>query len=180
MQKNLKDLCIVKRTMHVQNKAFLMEQASSIIQTRKAPKYKDPGCPTISIVIGATWIEHALVDLGASYNLLPYYVYQQLRLGELKPTNVTLQLVDRSTKVPRGMVEDVLIQVDKFYFLVDFIILDTQLAANVNTQIPIILGCRFLATSDAFIQCRNGVMQLAFGNMTYELNIFNTTKQVGV
>ena len=80
----------MKRTIHVQKKAFLMEQASSKIQTTKAPKYKDLGCPTISIVIRATSIEHTLLDLGASINLLPYFVYQQLGLGELKSTNVTL------------------------------------------------------------------------------------------
>ena len=90
-------------------KAFLMEQASSIIQTKTALKYKDPGCPTIAIVMGATHIEHALLDLGASVNLLPFSMYQQLGVGELKPTNVTLQLADRSTRVPRGMIEDVLV-----------------------------------------------------------------------
>jgi hypothetical protein len=63
-----------------------------------------------------------LLDLGASVNLLPYSVYVQLGLGELKPTSVTLQLADRSMKVPRGIIEDVLIKVDKFYYLVDFIV----------------------------------------------------------
>ena len=177
--KFLKELCTVKRPMQVHKKAFLMEQASSMFHTEKAQKYKDPGCPTISIVIGATKIERALLDLGASVNLLPYSVYKQLGLGELKPTNVTLQLADRSTRVPRGMVEDVLIQVDKFYFPADFIVLDTQPVENPNTQIPIILGRPFLATSDAFIQCRNGVMRLKLGNMTCELNIFNIAKQIG-
>ena len=120
--------------MQVQKKAFVIEQANSIIQTTKVPKYKDPGCMTISIVIGATWIEHALLDLGASVNLLPYSMYKQLGLGELKLTNVTLQLADRSTRVPRGMVEDVLIQVDKFYFPTDFIVLDTQPISNLQLK----------------------------------------------
>ena len=59
----------------------------------------------------------------------------------------------------------------KFYFPMDFIVLDTQPITNSNTQISIILGQSFLVTSDAFIQCRNGVMRLAFVNMTCELNI---------
>jgi hypothetical protein len=58
-------------------------------------------------------------------NLLPYLVFQRLNLGDLKPTSITLLLVDRSIKVPREIVEDVLVQVDKFIFHVDFIILDT-------------------------------------------------------
>ena len=130
-------------------------------------------------VIRTTHIEHASLDLGTSVNLLPFSMYQQLGLRELKSTNVTLQLADRSTRVPRGMVENVLVRVDKFYFPVDFIILDTNPVVNRSTQIPVIPGRPFLAMSDAFIQCRNGVMRLAFGNVTCGLNIFNVEKQVG-
>ncbi|KAI5316269.1 hypothetical protein L3X38_045445 [Prunus dulcis] len=75
------------------------------------------------------------------------------------------------------MVEDVLVLVDKFYFLVDFIVLDTEPVVHSNSQIPVILGRPFLATSNAHINCRNGLIQLAFGNMTFELNIFNICKQ---
>ena len=75
--------------------------------------------------IGGTCVEKALLDLGASVNLLPYSVYKQLGLGELKPTTITLSLEDRSIKIRKGTVEDVLIQVDKFYYPVDFIGLDT-------------------------------------------------------
>ncbi|RVW63258.1 hypothetical protein CK203_058635 [Vitis vinifera] len=82
----------------------------------------------------------ALLDLGASVNLLPYYVYKQLGLGGLKPTTITLSLADRN-------------------------------------YVPIILGRPFLATSNAIINCRNGVMQLTFGNMTLELNIFHLCKR---
>ena len=77
------------------------------------------------------------------------------------------------------MIEDVLLQLDNFYFPTDFVILDTQLVSNLQTQIPIILGHPFLTTLDAFIQCRNEVIKLVFGNMTCELNIFNVAKQVG-
>jgi hypothetical protein len=80
------------------------------------------------------------LDLIASVNFLPYSVYLQLGLGELKPTTMTLQLADRSVKVPRGIVEDVLIKVDKFYFPVDFIVLDTEPVQVIGTEIPVILG----------------------------------------
>ena len=108
--------------------------------------------------------------------LLPYSMYMQLGLGELMPTSITLSLADRSIKIPKGVVEDVLIQVDKFYYHVDFIVLDTELAAEGANYVPIILGRPFLATSNAIINCRNGVMQLTFGNMTLELNIFHLVK----
>ncbi|RVW94379.1 Retrovirus-related Pol polyprotein from transposon opus [Vitis vinifera] len=126
-------------------KAFLTEQVSSIIQCKSPMKYKDPSYPTISVMIGETCVEKALLDLGASVNLLPYSVYKQLGLGELKLTSITLSLTDRSMKIPRGMIEDVLVQVDKFYYPVDFIVLDTDLEWSHVAYI---------------------------GNMTLELNIF--------
>ncbi|KAH9744111.1 hypothetical protein KPL70_003549 [Citrus sinensis] len=127
--------------------------------------------------IGNHTIEDALLDLGASVNLLPYSVFVKLELGELHPTTVVLQLADWSTKIPCGIVEDVLIQVDKFYFPVDFIVIDTQPIQDSKKHILIILGQPFLTTADAHIQCRTGNMQLSFGNMTMELNIFNIAKQ---
>ncbi|RVW84034.1 hypothetical protein CK203_040538 [Vitis vinifera] len=92
--------------LNINKKAFLTEQVSAIIQCKTPIKYKDPGCPTISVNIGDTYVEKALLDLGASVNLLPYSVYKQLGLGELKPTSITLSLADRSIKIPRGMIED--------------------------------------------------------------------------
>ena len=110
-------------------------------------------------------------------NLMPYSVYMQLGLGELKPTNITLSLADRSVKIPKGIVEDVLVKIDKFYYPVDFVVLDTEPMASEPNHVPIILGRPFLATSNAIINCRNGVMQLTFGNMTLELNIFHLNNQ---
>ena len=145
---------------------------SAIIQCMTPVKYKDPGCPTISVNIGGTCVEKALLDLGASVNLLPYSVYKQLGLGELKPTTITLSLADRSVKIPKGIIEDVLVNVDKFYYLMDFVVLDIEPVATGANYVPIILERPFLPTSNAIINCKNGVMQLTFGNMTIELNIF--------
>ena len=115
--KFLKDLCTVKKGLNVNKTAFLTEQESSIIQCKTPVNYKDPGSPTISVNIRGTCVERTLLDLGASVNLLPYSVYKQLGLEELKPTTITLSLVDRSVKIPKGIVEDVLVKVDKFYIL---------------------------------------------------------------
>ncbi|XP_062104267.1 uncharacterized protein LOC133815443 [Humulus lupulus] len=93
------------------------------------------------------------------------------------PASVVLQLADRSIKKPQGIVEDVLVQVDKFYYPVDFLILDTQYVVNMESKIPIILGRPFLAIVNALINCRNGLMKISFGNMTLEVNIFHVAKQ---
>ena len=94
---------------------------------------------SISCTIGVSQIERALSNLGVSVNLLPYSVYLQLGLGELKPTSMMLQLADKSVKIARGIIKDVLIKVDKFYFPVDLIVLDTEPVQNVRIQI-LILG----------------------------------------
>ena len=108
--KFLKDLVTMNRKTNVPKKAFLTEQVSSIIQNKYPVKCKDPGSPTLSCRIGDHLIERALLDLGASVNLMLYSVYLQLGLGKLKPTTMTLQLADRSVKILRGIVEDVLIK----------------------------------------------------------------------
>ncbi|RVW62024.1 Retrovirus-related Pol polyprotein from transposon 412 [Vitis vinifera] len=153
-----------------------IRNASEILESPL--KYKDPGCPTISIMIGRKVVAKALLDLGASVNFLPYSVYKQLGLGELMPTSITLSLVDRSVKIPRGIIKDVLVQVDNFYYPVDSVVLDTHPIVKETNYVPIILGRPFLATSNAIINCRNGLMQLTFGNMTLELNIFYMSKKL--
>jgi hypothetical protein len=138
--KFLKDLIIMKRKTNVPKKAFMTEQVSAILQRKLPLKYKDPGCPTITCMIGFSQIERALLDLEARVNLLPYSVYLQLGLGELKPTSMTLQLANRFVKIPWELVEDILIKVDKFYFPVDFIVLDIEPIQVVGSEIPMILG----------------------------------------
>nr|CAN63366.1 hypothetical protein VITISV_018072 [Vitis vinifera] len=137
--KFLKDLCTIKRGLNVNKKAFLIEQVSAIIQCKSPLKYKDPSCPTISVMIGGTVVEKTLLNLGASVNLLPYSVYKQLGLGELKPTSITLSLADRSMKIPRGIIEDVLVQVDNFYYPVDFVVLDMDPIVKETNYVHIIL-----------------------------------------
>ena len=149
--KILKDLCTMKRGLNVDKKAFLTEQVSAIIQCKTPIKYKDLGCPTISVNIRGTCVEKALLDLGSNVNLLPYSVYKQLGLGELNPTSITLSLAHRSIKIPKGTVEDVLIQVDKLYYPVNFVVLDIEPVAIGTNYVPIILGRPFLATSNVII-----------------------------
>ncbi|GJS22497.1 reverse transcriptase domain-containing protein [Tanacetum coccineum] len=92
-----------------------------------------------------------ILDLGASISLMPYTMYEKLGLGEPKPTRMSLELVDRSIQYPRGIVENVLIKVDKFVLLIDFVILDMP----ENSRILIILGRPFLAIARAMIDVFN-------------------------
>ena len=73
--------------------------------------------------------------------------------------------------------EDVLIKVGQFIFLVDFVVRDTKRVPNAESHVAAILGCPFLAISNALINSRNGTIKLSFGNMTLNLNIFNLQRQ---
>ena len=80
-------------------------------------------------------------------------------------------------KVPKGIINDVLIRVGEFIYPVDFIVLETQLVSNARSQTPVILGRSFLATVNAIINCKNGSVRLTFGDTTKEVNVFNLEKQ---
>ena len=88
--------------------------------------------------IGDSFFDKVLYDLGASINLMPLSVYRKLRLREMKETTISLQLVDRSIKYPRGIIEDVLVKVDKFIFPADFVVLDME----EDQEVSLILGYR--------------------------------------
>ena len=114
------------------------------------PKLKDPGSFSIPCAIKALEIGNSLSDLGASVSLMLYSVFTTLEIRELVPTNITLQLADRSVKYPIGKVEDVPLRVGKFVIPVDFVVLDIDEDAHV----PIILGRPFLATPGAIIDVK--------------------------
>ena len=87
---------------------------------------------------------------------MPLSIFKRLGLGEVRPTTVILQLADRSLKHPRGVIEDVLVKVDKFIFPADFIVLDME----EDKEIPIILGRPFLTTGRAVINVQRGELKL--------------------
>jgi hypothetical protein len=140
----------------------LSEHVSSIILKNLPPKKKDPGAPLISCVIGDMTFEKALLELGASINLIPTVLFERFGLGDLKPTDVTLQLADRSINTPLGVVEDVIVKVKDLYFPVDSLILDMEVPKKLHNT-PIILGRPFLATAKANVNCETGRMEIAFG-----------------
>ncbi|XP_042491435.1 uncharacterized protein LOC122071183 [Macadamia integrifolia] len=174
--KFLKDLCTQNRKLktHISKTVHLTKQVSAVLSNKLPPKLDDPVAPLIYCIIGNLPIERALLDLGPSVNILPSLVCDQFGFGELKPTKIILQLADRSIKVPRGFIDDVLVKVDELYFPVDFFVLDMEAPSNGKPQ-SIILGRPFLATANACINCRSGAMDISFGNKKLRLNIFNTS-----
>ena len=111
--KFLKDVCTNKRKLKGNEKVLMSENVSAVLQRKMPPKCKDPGMFTIPCKIGDVSITHAMLDLGASINVMPYSVYESLKAGPLNKTGVIIQLADKSNVIPRGVLEDVLVQVDK-------------------------------------------------------------------
>ena len=134
--KFLKDIISKKRKLEEHETIMLTEESSAILQKKLLPKLKDPRSFTIPCTIGKSYFDRAFCDLGASINLMPLFVFRKLGLGEVKPTTISLQLADRSIKYPKGVIEDILVKVDKFIFRANFIVLDM----DEDEEIPLILG----------------------------------------
>ncbi|XP_042756631.1 uncharacterized protein LOC111896324 [Lactuca sativa] len=96
----------------------------AIKQKRIPPKCKDPGVFTVPCKLGNLYVPRAMLDLGASINVLPYSVYKSIDTGTLTITGVIIQLADRSIVHPKGVLEDVLVQVNELVFPADFNVLD--------------------------------------------------------
>nr|XP_016465154.1 PREDICTED: uncharacterized protein LOC107788027 [Nicotiana tabacum] len=133
-----------------------IQTCSAVVTRPIAEKLSDPGSFTIPCTIGNFIFVKALCDLGANINLMPLSIYKRLGIGRARPTSILLQLADRTVKRPFGILDDVLIQVGKFVFPADFVILDCK----VDEEIPIILGRQFLAMGRALIDCETGELKM--------------------
>ena len=96
----------------------------------------------------------------------------------MSPTFMTLQLADKSERRPRGVVEDVMVQIGEFVYLVDFVVLDMEIGHNSKGTTPVLLRRPFLATADATINCRTGLLELRFGNMKSSLKVATSANKV--
>jgi len=165
--KFLKDLLINKRKLEESAAVVLDANCSAVLQKNMPSKRKDPGSFIIQCNIGNLGEEMALADLGASINIMPYTFFQKLGLGEPRPTQMTLQLADRPVRHPMGIVEDVLVKVDKYIFPVDFVVLDV----DEDVEVPLIFRRPFLRTSKALIDMDRGELTLRVGDdkLTYRL-----------
>ncbi|CAH9096498.1 unnamed protein product [Cuscuta epithymum] len=158
--KFLKDLLMKKKRWEELEVVDLNAECSAVVLKTMPPKRKDPGSFLVPCSIKNCMFNNALADLGVSINLMPSSVVMKLGLGELKPTRMSLQLVDRSVKYPKGILEDVLVRVEKFIFPVDFVVMDME----EDRETPLILGRPFLATARALVDVADGSLSLRVGD----------------
>nr|XP_027121804.1 uncharacterized protein LOC113738745 [Coffea arabica] len=165
----LKDIMSKKRKIVDNEMIALTEECSALIKNKLPPKLKDPGSFSIPCTIGQLHFSNALCDLGASVSLMPLSVARRLGLQELKATNITLQLADRSITRPTGILENVLIKVRQSIIPVDFVVLDIE----EDVRMPIILGRPFLATARTMIDVEKGKLILRVNGEELEFNLEN-------
>ncbi|KAJ9558521.1 hypothetical protein OSB04_013135 [Centaurea solstitialis] len=170
--KFLKDILNKKKRLTEYETVALTEGCSALLTKKIPPKMKDPGSFTIPCSIGGKTIRRALCDLGAGINLMPLSVFTTLGIGEARPTTISIQLADKSIVWPKGKIEDVLVQVDKFIFPADFIILDCE----VDQEVPIILGRPFLATGRTLIDVQKGELTMRVHDQRVTFNVLDSLK----
>ncbi|KAK9713580.1 hypothetical protein RND81_06G036800 [Saponaria officinalis] len=149
------------------------EQVSAMFQRKLPPKCNDPGMFTVPCTVGSTTFLDAMLDLGASINVLPYSLYQSLKLGPLQKTGVVIQLADRSNAYPKGVVEDGLVMVDKLIFPADFYVLDME---HDSHAAPILLGRPFLKTASTKIDVSTGSLTMESDGQVVKFNIYDSMK----
>ena len=168
--KFMKEIMSNKKKLEAYGIVNLTKNCSAVIQRKLPKKLKDLGSFNIPCIIGEHTFSKTLCDLRESINLMPFSVAKNLNLGQNTPTALSLQMVDRSLTFPKGIIEDVLVKVDKFIFLVDFVVLDME----ENRAVLIIFGRPFLSTGQALSDVKNGELTLRVGEDQMKFNLYKS------
>ncbi|XP_023758859.1 uncharacterized protein LOC111907324 [Lactuca sativa] len=170
--KFLKELCTSKRKLKGNEKVKVSENVSAVLQKRLPPKCKDPGVFTVPCKLGNLSVPRAMLDLGASINVLPSSLFKTIAVGPLKRTGVIIQLAGRSLVHPKGVLEDVLVQVNELIFLADFYVLDMGDDDTPNSG-SILWGRPFLKTARTKIDVYDGTLLMEFDGEVINFNIYD-------
>ncbi|XP_019238240.1 PREDICTED: uncharacterized protein LOC109218337 [Nicotiana attenuata] len=171
--KFLKDILTKKRKIEETSVVKLTEHCNVILQNKLTQKCEDPGSFTkvwrsrefyYTLLCRNYYFDKSVCDSGASINLMPLSMYRKLEkeMGEVRYVPISLQLADKTTTIPEGIVKDVLVWVDRFVFPVEFIVVNME----ENREAPLILGRPFLATGRAILDIHERKLMLRVGEET--------------
>ncbi|XP_071716712.1 uncharacterized protein [Rutidosis leptorrhynchoides] len=132
----IRRLLSTKERMPNSNKISLSKECTALLRDSLPTKLGDTRRFTFPYFIYQSGTIHTLADLEASINLMPYSLFKRLELGDLLPTKVTIQLADHTIHYPKGIVENVLVIVDRFLYHMDFVVMDIK----EDLDAPIVLG----------------------------------------
>ncbi|CAA6659262.1 unnamed protein product [Spirodela intermedia] len=147
-------MCTPKRAPRVEK---LSMHASALLLNQLPYKLRDTG--------------NALLDTGASINLLPTSICDKFNISDLKPSTVTLQFADRSIKHPKGILENVIVIVKGCKFPANFVVLEMDFNRQFYDT-PIILGRPFLHIAKMNIDFPIGIAKISCGDQLVEIKIF--------
>ncbi|XP_061349033.1 uncharacterized protein LOC133294399 [Gastrolobium bilobum] len=170
--KFLKELCTNKKRLKGDERVSVSQNVSALIQPMPK-KCQYPGTFTIPCIIGNSIFHDCMLDLGAFINVMPESVYKSLGLGPLRATGIVVQLANRSSVHPSGVVEDILVRVNNLIFPTDFYVLGMEGETPSST---IILGRLFVKTVKTKIDVHAGTLSMEFGDSIINFNIFDTMK----
>ncbi|XP_058763950.1 uncharacterized protein LOC131637370 [Vicia villosa] len=164
---------LTKKKKYTDEETVVLDaHCSAIIQKTPPRKEADPGRVILPITIGGNYISNGLVDLGSSINLIPLSVVKRLGNIEMKHTRITLQLADKSIISPYGVVQDMLVKVEKFLFPVDFVVVDME----EDRDVPLILGRPFMKTTRMMIDIDDGIMKVRVQDEEVIFTLFESMK----
>ncbi|GJV71041.1 retrovirus-related pol polyprotein from transposon TNT 1-94 [Tanacetum coccineum] len=112
------------------------ERTTKVLQCKLPPKEQNPRNFTLPSTIG-DFSFYAMVDLRASVNVMPRGIFEFLKLTNLRKTNMLIEMADITKKAPLGVVENILVGIDKFLFPSDFIILGRLFLATIHAKIHV-------------------------------------------
>nr|GEW04726.1 reverse transcriptase domain-containing protein [Tanacetum cinerariifolium] len=168
----IKSLLTNKGKLFELAKILLNENCSTMLLKKLPEKLGDPGKFLIPCDFLGMDVCHALADLGASINHMPLSIWKKLSLLELTPTQMTLELVDRSITCPKGVAKDVFVKVGKFHFSTDFVVVDFE----ADPRAPLILGRSFSRTGRTLIDVYGEEITLRVNDEVVTFNLNQTTR----
>ncbi|XP_052623609.1 uncharacterized protein LOC128128892, partial [Lactuca sativa] len=177
-KKNMEEKEILDTFRKVEVNIPLLDAIKQIPRYAKKlpPKCKDPGMFTVPCKIGDVTFSSAMLDLGASINFMHYSVYESLNVGPLSETGVIISLADKSSVFPRGVLEDVLVQVNQLVFPADFYVIDLDEQVSSKSAL-ILLGRPFLKTARTKIDVYAGSLTMEFDEL-FELSNGDMLKMI--
>lgn len=160
--KFIKEAIFGKKRLEDISSVMMNKECSTILNSKEklSEKLTNPRSFTIPCTLVGLTVYRALANLGASINLIPLDFFKKLGVGESKPTRMSIQLVNRSTKYPTGIIKDVLVQIEDLVFYINFVLIDM----SGDIEVLLILGRPFLATTNALIDVEEGNLTLRLGD----------------
>jgi hypothetical protein len=171
--KVVKELCIKKpgrKQKHPPIVHLVGGLSEYISEQPKIAKYGNPRSPVMTITINEFSIGNTLIDLGVAINVMTTTTLEQLQLQPLlRPTLTILELADKTRVIPEGILDDVMVTLASWEYPVDFPVIHSK---DPTRGHPVILGRPWLATTNAFIGCREGEMTISNGLSIQNLTIY--------